>query len=54
MRRLKRTLCAGLCLLMALVSGCEKGLPWNRSPYERMERNEPSPSPTVSYEPWVP
>ena len=53
MRRLKKTLCAGLCLLMALASGCEKGLPWNRSPYERMERNEPSPSPTVSYEPLV-
>ena len=53
MRRLKTALCAGLCAVTVLLTGCEGGLPWNRSPYERMERNEPSPSPTVSYEPLV-
>ncbi len=37
-----------MCALLVLMCGCEGGLPWNRSPYERMEKDEeePSPSPT--------
>lgn len=44
----KRTAALVLCALLILLSGCEGGLPWNRSPYERMSdgEEEPSPSPT--------
>ena len=44
----KRITALILCALIVLLSGCEGGLPWNRSPYERMSdgEEEPSPSPT--------
>jgi len=32
-----------LCALMILLTGCEGGLPWNRSPYERMDDGEDAP-----------
>ncbi|MBQ4321000.1 MAG: ABC transporter substrate-binding protein [Oscillospiraceae bacterium] len=44
----KRCIALILCALFVLLSGCEGGLPWNRSPYERLSdgEEEPSPSPT--------